>query len=718
MLKDEQIMDLEKLKMDPRMWMRLATPLDDSNVLGNVFQDKENPFEKNSKAAMETVQKLASEGKLYMREKGRSRHFREVKMDGEALKLGDQHEMKLANRSSDPVLGALMWMSRGYFKWLGLEKVSNWFDERLKRRDAIKEMDNQYKEEYKSLTEEEKKELKALRKHEKNLKKLEKVKKEAEKTQQELDKIRGVDTKTKGEMDAPLNQAPEIEPEKNTMQPTRMGDEPVREQKTVQPTRTNNLVQERTAEQEIIGEKKEKAAGNENSTKINLNGVEYTKENINELPEIVREALQMIQQFIEQQKAIERGTRQRNQEQLEVKKTEQQPEKFAENIQPVTNENRQEEMPAATGEEIRPTVNAEAFEKEMPAPLNDPPKLEDKKVDIQGRPKEQEQPTLQERLAAEKEAMDSAINWKDRVANSLFSHEEGSTAREYYQMISNGNEAAGAEFLSGAVFGILASNSGGPEQKQQVMDALLSGKPLGSENANLIDNGVAAYNDAIARKTNGNPNRLSDMLAESIRELSHQASREATLSPRLVMLGRLLSNAAQIANENGLELPMDEDELSVARGAATLAEVAQKYHNARQFLGNEPMDMKSLDGRKAVRDLLMGNAVEKMIQQDINMGQTITNTQQIMGEGLWTLKNLQLFTSDTTTRRGIQPEDIQVLLERPNSTKALGIGKNTVNEIVQASMEVYTEAEQAMQKEMELGQQENQLEINPLIMPG
>ena len=99
------------------------------------------------------------------------------------------------------------------------------------------------------------------------------------------------------------------------------------------------------------------------------------------------------------------------------------------------------------------------------------------------------------------------------------------------------------------------------------------------------------------------------------------------------------------------------------------------------------------------------------------MGQTITNTQQIMGEGLWTLKNLQLFTSDTTTRRGIQPEDIQALLERPNSTKALGIGKNTVNEIVQASMEVYTEAEQAMQKEMELGQQENQVEINPIQMP-
>ena len=34
---NDQTLDLEKLKTDPKMWMRLATPLDGSNVLKHVF---------------------------------------------------------------------------------------------------------------------------------------------------------------------------------------------------------------------------------------------------------------------------------------------------------------------------------------------------------------------------------------------------------------------------------------------------------------------------------------------------------------------------------------------------------------------------------------------------------------------------------------------------------------------------------------------------------
>jgi hypothetical protein len=343
--------------------------------------------------------------------------------------------------------------------------------------------------------------------------------------------------------------------------------------------------------------------------------------------------------------------------------------------------------------------------------------LEPNQVNAQERPKDQAQKDLQERLAAEKEAMDAVQNWKDLVANSLFSHEEGRSAKEFYQNVNKNNEAAGAEYLTGAVFGILSNRSVNPEQKQQVMDALLSGKPLGSENAKLIDDGIAAYNDAIARKTSGNSERLENMLADSMRELGYQASRETTLSPRLVMIGRLLSNAAQMTNENNLELPIDEDEFSIVKGAGTLSDVAQKYHDARQRLGNDLENISSKENRGAVRDLLMGNAVEKMIQQDKRLGQTITNTQMIMGKGLWEVKKLQTYTSDTATRRGIQPEDIQAILKKPNSTKALGIGTKIGNEVVKASMEDYNAAEKAMQKEMELGQQENQVEINPIQMP-
>lgn len=703
---NEREFNLEKLKVDPRMWMRLAMPSKNGDSLESVFKDKDNPFDKNSKAAMETVQRLASEGKLYVREFGRSRHFHKVEMDGDSLKLGKQHEMKISNRNTDPVLGALMWMSRGYFKWLGFNGISNWFDKRVQRRAEIKELDKRYKEEYRSLTKDQKKQLKALRKHEKNLKKLEKLQKEADKSQSELDKLLGKEPKSKGEMDSPLSQPPHIESKENTMQPTLMGDQPVQENISTQHTRGQFVVQHQTVQHEIKGEEKADTKKQNTNNHIIIEGEELTAENINKFPPKVVEAFKIIQQLIIEKEAKEQGKQEPVQEQPEETPD------VAEEAEPEVKDQQVHAQPEQNVQaEVTTTNNEEVVKADMPAPLNEPPKLEEEKVRIQERPKEQEQPTLQERLAAEKQGMDAVNNWKDLVSNSLFAHEGAGEAKEYYQMINRGNEAAGAEFLSGVVFGILSNKTGSPEQKQQVLDALLSGKALGNEHEELISNGVAAYNDAFSRKTSGNPERLSGMLADAMRELSHQASRESTLSLRLAMLGRLLSNAAQMANENKLELPLDDDEFKLAQGAATLVDVSANYHKARQFLGKEPMDITSRDGRNAVRDLLMGNAVEKMIQQENN------NTQQIMGDGLWNLKNLRFFTANTATRRGIQSEDIQALLEKPNSTKAFGIGKNTVNEIVQASMEVYDDVEKAAQKEMELTNQQEQPQINPLTMP-
>ena len=723
---NQQGLDLKALKTDPKMWMRLAMPSKNGKYLENVFKDKENPFEKNNQAAVETLEKLAAEGKLYLRDFGRSRHFQKVEKGDDGLKLGAQHEIKLSNSTAGFGLSVLMRLSRAYFKWIGLERISNWFDGRLKRRAELNELNSRYKEEYKSLTKEEKKELKALRKHEKNLKKLEKFQKEANKTQQELDELRGVNTK--GEMDSPLSQPPTVEQKENTMQPTLLGDQPV-QQIPPAPPLPNQFAAKQTTQQEIPDTKKEENEQGENTrdNKITINGVELTEETAKQFPPQIVEAFKLIQQHINEKEAKE--------------KTNQQP---VQESQQVVNENKQEgplataqtqvvEEPQVTEQvpqtqlteteqifsnnPVQPTADEKVPDQEIDSPLKNGADLEPNQVNIQERHKDQAQKNLQERLAAEKEAMDAVQNWKDLVANSLFSHEEGRSAKEFYQNVNKNNEAAGAEYLTGAVFGILSNKSVNPEQKQQVMDALLSGKPLGSENAKLIDDGIAAYNDAIARKTNGNSERLVNMLADSMRELGHQASRETTLSPRLVMIGRLLSNAAQMTNENNLELPIDEDEFSIVKGAGTLADVAQKYHDARQRLGNDLENISSKENRGAVRDLLMGNAVEKMIQQDKRLGQTITNTQMIMGGGLWEVKKLQTYTSDTATRRGIQPEDIQAILKKPNSTKALGIGTKTVNEVVKASMEDYDTAEKAMQKEMELGQQENQVEINPIQMP-
>ena len=723
---NQQGLDLKALKTDPKMWMRLAMPSKNGKYLENVFKDKENPFEKNNQAAVETLEKLAAEGKLYLRDFGRSRHFQKVEKGDDGLKLGAQHEIKLSNSTAGFGLSVLMRLSRAYFKWIGLERISNWFDGRLKRRAELNELNSRYKEEYKSLTKEEKKELKALRKHEKNLKKLEKFQKEVNKTQQELDELRGVNTK--GEMDSPLSQPPTVEQKENTMQPTLLGDQPV-QQIPPAPPLPNQFAVKQTTQQEIPGTKKEENEQGENTrdNKITINGVELTEQTAKEFPPQIVEAFKLIQQHINEKEAKE--------------KTNQQP---VQESQQVVNENKQEgplataqtqvvEEPQVTEqvpktqltetEQIfsnnpaQPTADKKVPDQEIDSPLKNGADLEPNQVNAQERPKDQAQKDLQERLAAEKDAMDAVRNWKDFVANSLFSHEEGRSAKEFYQNVNKNNEAAGAEYLTGAVFGILSNRSVNPEQKQQVMDALLSGKPLGSENAKLIDDGIAAYNDAIARKTSGSPERLVNMLADSMRELGHQASRETTLSPRLVMIGRLLSNAAQMTNENKLELPIDEDEFNIVKGAGTLADVAQKYHDARQRLGNDLENISSKENRGAVRDLLMGNAVEKMIQQDKRLGQTITNTQMIMGGGLWEVKKLQTYTSDTATRRGIQPEDIQAILKKPNSTKALSIGTKIGNEVVKASMEDYNAAEKAMQKEMELGQQENQVEINPIQMP-
>ena len=483
------------------MWMRLAMPSKNGKYLENVFKDKENPFEKNNQAAVETLEKLAAEGKLYLRDFGRSRHFHKVEKTGEELKLGAQHEIKLSNSTAGFGLSVLMRLSRAYFKWIGLERISNWFDGRLKRRAELNELNSRYKEEYKSLTKEEKKELKALRKHEKNLKKLEKFQKEVNKTQQELDELRGVNTK--GEMDSPLSQPPTVEQKENTMQPTLLGDQPV-QQIPPAPPLPNQFAVKQTTQQEIPDTKKEENEQGENTrdNKITINGVELTEETAKQFPPQIVEAFKLIQQHINEKEAKE--------------KTNQQP---VQESQQVVNENKQEgplataqtqvvEEPQVTEqvpktqltetEQIfsnnpaQPTADKKVPDQEIDSPLKNGADLEPNQVNAQERPKDQAQKDLQERLAAEKDAMDAVQNWKDFVANSLFSHEEGRSAKEFYQNVNKNNEAAGAEYLTGAVFGILSNRSVNQEQKQQVMDALLSGKPLGSENAKLIDDGIAA----------------------------------------------------------------------------------------------------------------------------------------------------------------------------------------------------------------------------------
>ena len=689
----EQEFDWEKIKTDPRIWMRLATPIDDRNVLGNLFDEEENPFEKDGDAAIEKLKALAADGKLYLREYGRARHFNKVELNGDTPKLVGSYKQTL-NGNTDPIAGLLMRMSRGYFKWIGWNGISGWFDKRLQSRDERIKQDKQAQAEYNSLSKKEKKELK---------KRLKQEKLEA-KAQKKLDKLEqnlGKDTtKGKGEMDAPLTQPPVLESEQNTLQPTLLGDKPVQEQQT--PWK-DNLTPERPVSQEILGSKKtEKTIPD---FQLAVNGVEYTKDDYNKLPENIKQALDLITAFIAQQKN-----------------------EITNEVQPVTNENEiKQENPAIDAD--APVVGdaeqnldftllqdnppqQEVNIGQMDAPLNQPADLEPEKVSMQKPLVKQEPTSLQQRLAGEAQAMDAVKNWKDLVANSLLSHEEAKPYRDTYQMLK-GQDAVGAEYLSGAVFGILTNTTVSRESKQQVMDALLSGRPLGSEHDALIGQGIGAYNHAVEQMTQGNKGTMAELLANSIRELSRQAGRETELSARNVLLGRLMSNAAAMATEHDLELPMTEDEMSVATGAAIMADLSQRYHEAKQYLGKEPMDMTSRDGRRAVRDFMAGRAVESMIEEDHKFGQEIPNTQLIMGGGMWTLKNLLTMTSDTKTRREIKPEQVKAMLEDPKGFTAASIAQNLAKDLVEEAMEVQKLAEEAKDKELQAEQLLGQPQINP-----
>ena len=846
---EEKDLELEKLKGDPNMWMRLTMLSEDGKTMKSVFTDKENPFIKNSAGAMDKIQSLANEGRLYLREEGRSRHFHAVNKDGNSLKLGEQREMKMANTASGPVLASLMWLSKHYFRWIGLDGlskwlgfngISNWFEKKLQdRRDAI-EVDDRYSKEYKAMSDGKKKELNALRKHEKIMKKLEKIQKEAELSEQTLNELRGqqapattqqaptttqqAPTTTQQEptvpqQQAPLTQPPEIQPNENTMQPTFTGDAPVQQippapplpnqfalkQVPPAPPLPNQFAVKQTTQQEIPGTKKEENRQGENTrdNKITINGVELTDETINLFSPQVVEAFRVIQQMILEQEAAQRANQQeqahaqpeanreeqmltdvekpanlqgvddpemnqndpvmntnqvedvfqqvnlQNQDDLEINQEDQQINQEDQQInqsqvedvfQPVNipyveeREMTQEELermfdhieePEMTQEELErmfegtdaPTVDGALPNHEIDAPLVHGADLEPNQVNMQQRHEDQAQMNLQERLLAEKEAMDSVANWKDRLANTLFSHEEGNAVREYYDMIKD--QQAGPEFLAGTVCGLL-STTGDPESKKQIMEGLLSGKPLGNEYNSRINEGVTAYNHAVEQMSKGNPAHMTKLIADAALALGRQASQETSLSPRSVMIGRMISNAMDLADKNKLSLNLDNDQWAIIRGAFQLSKLAQRHHDAKQLLGNENTDMTSKQGRNAVRDLLLGNAVENMIRIDQTYGEKITNTQWLMGRGYMTSDNLTKMMNKTTIRNSITNEQIKNIMEMPNSYTSAKIVKQLSDELVNIASDGYDAYKKNKQMDMQRqNQPENEQQLDPtqLIQP-
>ena len=710
---DAQGFNWEKIKTDPKLWMRLATPADETNALSRVFNGDENPFKKDSDEAIERLKTLAAAGQLYIREYGRTNHFRKVELEKDEPKLEGRYVQRL-NGNTDPVAGFLMRLSRSYFKWIGINFISNWFDRRLQRRDERLEHDKRFREEFKNESKAEKKEIKEtakqLKKEAKAQKKLDKLKKELEKAQEELDQIKGKDKgKTKGEMDSPLAQPPETE-QQNTMQPTHLGDQPVQQQQNTK--EQSKLTEQQTISHQINGKPKEekqpesKTTDKEPDVRLNVDGVEYNNKDLSALPPEVKKALEVLTTFIAQQKQIEKdvkGFTVENTAQHEVLGSKPKADFSIDN-------GMQHEILGSTQQEAKEAVEGEVNKGNIPSPTEQPETLEPELVSMQ----KQEQAPLQQRLEAEAQEMERATNWQGSVENTLLSHEEAKAYHDHYNAIKDQGDL-GTEYISGVAYGVLSKAAADPEKHQQVLDALLSGKSLGSGNGDLVSNGVSAYNHAIEQKTLGNKETMAEMLAESIRALSQQASRETGVSPRNVMIGKLIANAAAMATENNLELPLSEEEMTIARGAATMADLAVRYQNAQQYLGKEPMDLSSQTGKAAVRDLLAGKAIESMVKDNQSEGQKVTNTQMIMGQGMWDVDNLLGMTRDSNTCQKIKPNQVKELLENPNGYKAAKVVYNLTTELLDEAMEIQ-KGVQDMQMQLQNEQQleQEQPNINPL----
>lgn len=755
-------LNIEEFKMDPRLWLRLATPLDGSSVLGNVFTDKENPFLKNPEAAMAKIQGLASEGKLFLRDKGRIRHFREVTMTEDGLKIGDKREMKFGNIHADLPLRILMWFSKQFFRGLGWNGISNWFEERLSRaRETIK-LNDQYKNEYKEMSDIEKQQLKALRKHEKNLKKLEKIQNDVLKTQQALDKLQG--TNSKGEIDSPLNSKPPLETDKSNMQPTHLGDLRPHEKGENKQLPKDDLKEENPENKPIEGKKKEEGDKKDEPQEIVLNNVRITEENMKQLPPNVQESLKVILNFVEQQKAIERDLAQKQQQQQPLVNEIPEALNNEQQIQEILNTNQNELLiddeteikqdnhliNENNNQQINQTIQTNPADILIDADPNEhenaqrtgdnivnhddgnlidadaeqlnnnsQPQRNDVNRDNSAENKQPEPTTLEQRLAAEKQSIDaiSKNNWREFVTNFLMSHEDAKQLREMFESIKN-DRGHHSTVLTGMLFGVLTNNTGGQERKQQVMDTFLNGQPLGRESNKLVNDSLENYNNAVVKLQGGNKKDFESLITNAVLELGRQASMEKELSPRHVVIAQMISNAVTMKNKYGLTIALDDDQLQMVQGASEMGKLAKRYFEARQFFGTQPMDMTQENSRVAMADLLAGTAINSMLKADHDAGEVMTKTQMMMGKKLWSASNLRVLAGSTQTMKDINQQQLQSLLENPHDFNSAKIGNQVSTGMLAESIAIQNEVDNAVrQNEMNLANEQQLQQQQTSNMP-
>jgi hypothetical protein len=161
-------------------------------------------------------------------------------------------------------------------------------------------------------------------------------------------------------------------------------------------------------------------------------------------------------------------------------------------------------------------------------------------------------------------------------------------------------------------------------------------------------------------------------------------------------------------------LKFNDEQWATIRGAAQLSKLAQKHHDAKQFLGQEPMDISNEDSKKAVCDLLMGNAVENLIQTGKYHGQQVTDVQILMGCGCLTVDNLTEMMKATRIRNKITKEQVKDLMETPNCYHSARMAKRLGEELLGIAQEGVDIYKKDMQMDMQKqNQTENEQQLDP-----
>jgi hypothetical protein len=341
------------------------------------------------------------------------------------------------------------------------------------------------------------------------------------------------------------------------------------------------------------------------------------------------------------------------------------------------------QLPQEDGNQHQEQMGENLPKAQEEAPLEAPPNMEPDKINIQHREPEAKPLTFPERLEAEKQALEATKHWRDTVANSLFSHQGGADLMNQYRMI-NQNPNLGRTFLDTAVLGLIANGArnGGEQNNREMLDALLDGRPIGSENDNFV-RGAANYARDVM--DNPNPDQMKEMLTDAVRELGWQAGQEPALSARHVMIGKLISAAMSMAQEKGLNLGLNAPETRMVQGATEMGKVALHYENARQYFASNPLDLTNEDCRTQLQSLLVGNAVEKAMKTDRQKGEgvtAVTTTHTLMGCGVWSEENLRRFSINSRVISRIAPQELQDMLENPNGKIADKAGNSVAKAMI------------------------------------